>query len=132
MKVRCKQDELLPDQVIWLKLNYMVAGYDDYINCSSLTIGQNYLVYAIIIEPEISFVLIDLGDMAWSYEPLILFEVTESTVSRHWHIQIDDDGDITLAPAMYFAYPFLMDHAGEGQPEAVAVMYTMQHLLRSE
>lgn len=129
MKVRCKSTPLPEDLQAWLNARYMT---EDYLAESSLQPGAEYGVYGISIDEGQTSIVVDLGDLCWSYEPLALFDITDPSVSRHWQIRRDDDGAVEFFPAVFFEVPYLLEDASNDVPAAIALFRSMEAMMRAE
>jgi hypothetical protein len=106
---------------------------DDFIKAgSSLHIGQEYYVYGILITDGIPLIMVDLGDIRWSFEPLILFEISDPSVSPYWQIHINTEGDIEIYPAEFFEHPYLLDDVSENDEHAINIFRIVQAKVRNE
>jgi len=131
MKVRCIQTIPTAEQRVWLGASYPMT--DDCVELGSeLHIGHEYGVYGMAIIEGRTLIIIDLGDLQWAYEPLLLFEIINPSVSQYWQVHADDDGDMKIAPAAFFEHPYLLDDASEDDPDAIKVFREVQTQMRAE
>jgi hypothetical protein len=99
---------------------------------SNLIIGKEYIVYGLSILSGTPWIYILNNAETYIYsEPLSLFEIIDSRVSKYWEIRTEDDGTLFFWPHSFFQ-PYYHDDLSEGIPEVVKDFQRVKELIDAE
>lgn len=125
MKVVCKSVHPSAEQIAKLSGRF-------YRNQSlPITIGKEYLVFAFQVWSGCPWVQViaDTGHLLSI--PVVLFDISDGRVSRHWVLRVWDNCDVTEWPADFYE-DFFHDDLAEGVSETVNRFHELRVILEAE
>lgn len=99
-----------------------------------VTLGQEYIVFSLYMLDGnlwVEITDIDLQPGYLAHVPIVLFEIVDARVSRHWEFRIGNGQDFRLAPPSLFE-KYFHDDLFEQREEAVREFLRLKRDLYAE